>query len=82
MLRMYGPHIGEVNSFQRSYFLCPGGSTLFGIKNIVKRRKKKYIWESVLSRNKDNLICENLNQFNKFEVQQKLYSFMPFLGTV
>ena len=34
------------------------------LKNIVKRRKEKYIWESVLSKNNDNLICENLLKIN------------------
>ena len=34
------------------------------LKNIVKWRKEKYIWESVLSKNNNNLICENLLKIN------------------
>ncbi len=34
------------------------------LKNIVKWREEEYIWETVLSRNKDNWICENLLKIN------------------
>ncbi len=42
------------------------------LKNIVKQRKEKYIWESVLSRNNDYLICENLQKINLTSLKFKV----------